>query len=401
MDMASEWGSWGLNDPDVSMAEDFQRTMATGMSTRGGVGGFVTNLSLNLAYPIGIMAEMFVEDLALAGITALTGGTASPATGGIMAARTGKAAKKIYESLTSLNKLQENLKSSYDAVRSIKNINSAREFMKAAKLDKVADFVNPFEQTTKLIRNYDKLKGLEGWAKAARGAEALYRDARFINAVTGEAKLEAGFRKIEQTNELINDYYNTHNELPTGEALEKINQNASDAAFYVGLTNMPMIFLTDKIVFDTAIKGSKYLKSPEVVGEELLSRTGEKLIVEDGVAKVIKRGSVENLKTIFTPKALASRSMRYLGKNFAQGLQETTQDIIQETFKDYYSRVYKDPTVASMAASLGTGLSSQLTAQGFETFLSCFFMGGAMGVVQNTLYNGIMGIGYRTVAPVS
>ena len=142
-----------------------------------------------------------------------------------------------------------------------------------------------------------------GWAKAARGAEALYRDARFINAVTGEAKLEAGFRKIEQTNELINDYYNTHNELPTGEALEKINQNASDAAFYVGLTNMPMIFLTDKIVFDTAIKGSKYLKSPEVVGEELLSRTGEKLIVEDGVAKVIKRGSVENLKTIFTPKA--------------------------------------------------------------------------------------------------
>ena len=398
-DMASEWGSWGLDDPDTAMAEEFQHAMSVGMSSKGGVGGFVTNLSLNLAYPFGIMGEMFAEDLVLAGITALSGGTAAEVTVPTMAARTARGFQKIGEAFTNIGNFKQGLSTAYDAVRSIKDLNKARELYNSAKLGKVANFLNPFEHTIDYAKNYNKLKGIGDWAKTARGAHALYRDARFINAVTGEAKLEAGFRKVEHSDELINDYYNKNGVLPTGADLEKIDQNASNAAFGVTLTNIPMIFLTDKIIFDTAFKGSKFLKTPEEVGEQVLSKTGKKLIVENGVPKVISRYSGENLKRIFTPKALAAKSMRYLGKNFAQGLQESTQDVIQESFGEYYRHVYKDPTTASFAASMGTGLNNQLTAQGFETFLSGFFMGGALGVVQSSLWKGILGKGEQIFNP--
>jgi hypothetical protein len=398
-DMASEWGSWGLDDPDTAMAEDFQHAMSVGMSSKGGVGGFVTNLGLNLAYPIGIMGEMFAEDLALAAITYFSGGTTAEATLPTMAARTTRGLQKIGQAFKNIGNIKQGISSAYDAVRSIKDLNKARELYNSAKLGKIGNFINPFEHTTAYFKNYDKLEGISDWAKRARGAEALYRDARFINAVTGEAKLEAGFRKIEHSDELINDYYNNNGFLPTGEELDKINQNASDAAFAVSLTNIPMIFLTDKIIFDTAFKGSKFLRTPEAVGEEMLSKTGKKLIVENGAPKLINRYSGENLKRVFTPRALAARSMRYLGKNFAQGIQETFQDVIQESFGEYYSHVYKDPTTASFAASLGTGLTNQMTAQGFETFLSGFFMGGALSVAQTALFNGILGKGKQIFDP--
>jgi hypothetical protein len=397
-DMASEWGSWGLDDPDTAMAEDFQHAMSVGMSSKGGVGGFVTNLSLNLAYPLGIMGEMFAEDLVLSAITAASFGGAAEFTVPTMAARAARGFQKIGEAFTNIGNFKQGLSTAYDAVRSIKDLNKARELYNAAKLGKVANFLNPFEHTLDYAKNYDKLKGIGDWAKRARGAHALYRDARFINAVTGEAKLEAGFRKIEHSDELINDYYNQNGVLPSGKDLEKIDQNASNAAFGVTLTNIPMIFLTDKIIFDTAFKGSKFLKTPEEVGEQILSKTGKKLIVENGVPKVISRYSGDNLKRVFTPKALAAKSMRYLGKNFAQGIQESTQDVIQESFGEYYRHVYKDPTTASFAASMGTGLNNQLTAQGFETFLSGFFMGGALGVVQSGLWN-ILGKGKQIFDP--
>ena len=63
---------WSIGT-DRENAEAMERSMAVGSSTKGGAGGFTTNLFLNSGYTVGIMAELALEEVAMIAAEAALG----------------------------------------------------------------------------------------------------------------------------------------------------------------------------------------------------------------------------------------------------------------------------------------------------------------------------------------
>ena len=57
------------------------------------------------------------------------------------------------------------------------------------------------------------------------------------------------------------------------------------------------------------------------------------------------------------------------------------QDVIAKSTEDYYVNSFYDPTKANFdysMATLGSAFGHQVSAEGFETFMSGFVMGGLL-----------------------
>ena len=164
-------GFGDLSDRDV--ARKYEKAMAIGSSSIGGVGGFTSNLYLNSGYTVGIMAELAVEEAALlaaeAGLIAATGltlGGAAPGTipamgvtAATMAARAGRVFSKIGKAFKYSTKLGKAADAAYDLGRtltSFKDASKARKFFgKAAK--GIGNVINPLEGTMDFARNVNKM----------------------------------------------------------------------------------------------------------------------------------------------------------------------------------------------------------------------------------------------------
>jgi hypothetical protein len=94
--------------------------MSIASSSRGGIGGFMTNQFANSAYTFGVMGEMLAEELALWGAATLTeGALAAPAI-----AKTGANIKKLF----SMGNAAEN---AADAVKASKTVAEAASMTSA------------------------------------------------------------------------------------------------------------------------------------------------------------------------------------------------------------------------------------------------------------------------------
>lgn len=390
-DMASAAGQWGtlfslgMRDAfgfgdltDQANAFDFEKAMNIGSSSKGGLSGFTTNLFLNSGYSVGILAEVALEEVAIAAGSLLagipSGGTSLVAGGALMAARGARAGNKLYRGW----QVGKNLLKTLD---SMKDINKARAYFQSAAVN-AGKFINPLENTTdffKGINKIDDFQNLNGMAKTAMGFGAFYRDVRNVRLAWSESGLEGGMVRNEMEEKLYDEFVQKNGRTPNMQEVEALRDTAAKAGYTTAWLNLPTIYFSNKIVFDNMFKSFNPMRR---ITQDVVEKTAAGQIVFNKKMlekpfEVVESGWKGFLKTAKNPRSYANVGANYFKANLAEGLQESAQEIISGASKDYYTELYKGtPLKGGYWASVGENIQKQFSGTGFETFMSGFLMGG-------------------------
>jgi hypothetical protein len=414
--MAGTYKGWGrFGDlTDEREAALMENSLSIAQSSKEGLGAWFTNFAANSAYTMGIMGSVMVEELALGAITALSGG----ASAGVAAARTGINATKLAGSISKL-------------VRSMKGITEAKSVwqglgkLATGGIKSAANFVNPLRATTEILTDSFKaektLNRINEFAKVKKTFGAFYRDMREINLVLSESRLEGGFAKNKVINEATKEFIAKYNRMPNEKESKEIYERAELAGAKTTLRNIPAIYFSNRIVFDTMLKGFKPLnrlmsgnigKNPfhKVVRNWDWKKGGPGTPFSIGdVGFKFSDLSLKSLKGSFSRlskeglPSLSGKLFRYANANLMEGLQESYQEVVQTAYTDYYLRDYygklnKDPFLASknsMDAAFGRAMSGQFSKEGLDVFLSGFLMGGGVQPIQNLVFDKGQLLGQR------
>jgi hypothetical protein len=435
-------GDFG-DDPEEAAA--YAEASAIASSTRGGITGFAGNLLTNFGYTAGIMLEAVAEE-------ALTLGLSSEYTIFNTAKNLGRGIKyvgrapKVGKGILATESVLQRTKQMSSVLKNLDNITEARNYWQTLKVDrsigniaktaekvgktpggKIFDFINPASNTTEAIidiaKNSKNFQGFDKVTNAAfKTAGGLYRDVRNINMAISEARLEAGFVRKDTFDQLYDEYRETHNgEDPPEELQDQMRETAKRASEGALLANSLLIFATNKISFDNIMspkKGFNRILNKKIadVKQSVANRT-----VREFTKKTLKSG-----KEVLTPKLTTIKKgwkgwkgtveavkkqgfqktvrkvIGYTKTNIMEGFQESMQDVIANTSKDYYTEAFYSEPVASYYYTegflnkkneddksfwehLGKGFQSQVSAQGLETFASGFAMGTLAGPVNKAL----------------
>lgn len=395
--------------PDLNTANEFEDAMAIGMSTREGFGGFANNLLLNSGYTVGIISSIAAEELLLAGATLATGGAAAPAAGARTAWNIGRLGKAIANSfaVTRMAKATRNM------LKTMNQVDNARSFWKAAKSGEWGAIGTLFApETMAAVKGLHTAKNagqnLTYMAKASKFMGGFYRDARAVNLAIAESKLEAGMVYNQQVaNGIFIEQSKTGNQNISPEQMASISENAEKAAFHTVIRNAPLIYFSNQLVLGNALggfnKSLSRLMNDKITGFGRRIIQGTKTIGADGkIAKNVFKDAGTGLKGYFnrlkaagvkgSAKMAAGASLRYFSANFAEGIQEIAQEAIAKGTKDYYSALQMDPTAGGIDLYHGavtSAVDSQFSAQGFETFMSGFLMGGIVQGPQKLYFQAI------------
>ena len=378
---------WGSAD-----AEDFDRRLTIATSSKGGVGGFTTNLLANFAYTAGVAGDLIVEELALGAAMAASGGTNTGLVLPAMASRLARAGKAM-GFLKDINDTKKFL----EALRGTEKVTNFWTAAKAGRLGvEAAQFLNPLKNTTEAAYGFATAakgyKGLEGLAKASTTAGAFGRDLIRIRAAYGESKLEGDGAQIRMVDDLMGEFYDKNGKTAADADADRIYDLAKETNFKVQLYNMPLLMVTNDMVFGKALSGfsPKWLNKAEALAARDVIRNVGKLGKTVPFEKA-PEGFKKFLKTNYwkqSPTKILLGTLNYSKANFFEGAQESMQDMISTGLTDYYKKIYEDPLLAGAQqyrASMSMGAASQLSGQGFETFLSGFLMGGILQIPQSII----------------
>jgi hypothetical protein len=454
-------GDFG-DDPEEAAA--YAEASAIATSTRGGLSGFTGNLLTNFGYTAGIMIEALAEEALTLGLSSeyTIFNAGKNLTRGIKyvgrAPKVGKGILATESILQRTNQLGSTLKK-------LDNITDARNYWQSLKVDrsignvarnaekvgkttggKVLDFFNPLSNTTEAIidiaKNSKNLTGLEKASAATfKTVGGLYRDVRNVNMALSEARLEAGFVRKDTFDQLYDEYRETHGgQDPPEEIQDEMRRKAKEASEGALLANGILIYASNKVAFDNIMSPKKGLnrilnKKITDVKKNMAGRT-----VREFTKKTLKTG-----KEVLTPKLstikrgwkgwkgtvqaikkqgfqkTAGKVIGYTKANIMEGVQESLQDVISKTSKDYYTEAFYSEPVSSYYYTeaflnkknkedksfwdhLGEGFQAQvyetnargefvldmegkkqLSGRGFETFLSGFAMGTLAGPLNKAL----------------
>lgn len=384
------WASGDSQKFDRELANEFTRRMGIMNSSKEGFGASLTNFAGNAAYTVGIMSSFILEEAAIWGATALSGGALGEVTVPAAMASWGRALKRLQAGAKSAEAVEAGMAASKVA-EGIKDIGTARKLFDYAK--KLAPFENTrsfLGQGAKMLDGATDFNKLKDFAFIAKGTGSLYRDLREINAVVAESRLEGGMVRNEMTTDLINQFYLEHGRTPNKQEAEDIYAAANEGGVQTTLANIPTIYLSNKLVFGKMIKG---WRPGSAVLTDMLKG------VEKGTLVFNKEGKAEILKGLSrfgrgeywkqAPSRILKNSLRYGKANMAEGIQEWTQEVISAQSKDYYTNIYSNPNLAGNRqfwGSLRRGVDEQISGQGLEVFLSGFFMGGLVQGPQNLIF---------------
>lgn len=391
-----------LLDADYESSAEFAEVNRMGSSTRGGFTGGAQNLFLQSGYTIGILTSIAAEELAMAAITAGSGGAT---TGGFLA-RTGTNFVKGIRSMGNLFDVTKAYKTGQTILESIRGVENARDAWAAARGLGAMPFRAAGQifapETMKLLKEIKNAEtvgnGVNNAALMGKTFASFYRDMRAINFSMSEGKLEAGFAFNETFASGVKETLAQNGGDPlTEEQLKSINQSSLEAATESLWLNAPVIFLTNKLVLGTALKGMSptfrriFSSAPtgfakNVVRKQAVTKAGKltKGLYTDVTPKTVL-GNFINLKRL---KALGLRGsikdkahaiLRYSAASIGEGLQEVYQEGVQVGVVDYHTALFKNPlasTIDAKRAAIKTGIKSQMSAQGAEVFMSGFLMGG-------------------------
>jgi len=393
---------------------NFDEIMQNYSSSRGGdgtssTGKFLHNTALSSGYTVGIIAGIAAEELTLAGITALSGLSAAPATG---VAATASLARGIGLIAKAGNK-----------IGLLKKIDNVADVVKARSwLSKgVRGFgknLLPLGNTVDFIRGAEKLKGMSNTQVAVRGVGSLVRDARKFSMANSESKLEADLARKTFTENAYNDHYKHTGGLMSDKLMKEINSDSQKVYDNVYSANFGLIYLTNAITFDGMLSNMK--------GLNRLGNAASRFSIKgfkEGLKKVTVKALPNTLRNVVT-KSFKNTAAKFTKKNIIggtirssmEGFQEVGQDIISNSVQSFYQDQEKvrreaDKNILKSAAynkkkqfsgSFYKYMSEDLTkatkdifsAEGASTFLSGFLMGGfahpagvITGGVQNYLIN--------------
>lgn len=353
---------------DEESAKEMKRLNMIGMSTRGGVAGFTSNLITNAGYTVGLGLEMAAE----AGIGALL----TPETGGASGAL---AITRITQNAKNLGKYFNVVQGFNDAVNSLKNFSAAKTAYDSFKT--AGKFINPLSNTWEALNASENLTNL---AKVSKTAAGFHKDVMMANATLSEAKMEGASTSMDLEEELIARYYQDKGEYPQAEELLRIKQTAQEAGDKALAWNVPIIMLTNKITLDPLFKRFAPM-------EDYITKAGTKFIEKKGVG-FVEEGFGTGVKGLLKPRVYGKAGLNYFKENFSEGIQESLQDVISNTSKAYYTDIYNNAGkqgvdqstgenyTPSFAGVLGQSVADQFSGKGFETFASGFFMGGLMKI---------------------
>lgn len=347
-------------------------------STKGGVAGFTSNLILNTTPFLTIGADWLVTQAALAKITALTGGLSAEATAPLATAKTVSTAEKLKALINTFRSADE-MRKSFTLANAGK---AALRFGEA--VTPFASTAKALFETAKAVRQGEKVLNA---ARLASNIGTFVRDSKKLSYAFSEANLEGDMVKNEFIDNRISEFITNNGYYPDEQELDKIYEFAEDSKFTTTMINMPLLYLSNGIVFDNLFKGgTKSLFKPNRAIVKNFSKTGQNVVIEDGVAK-LTTGFAENLKFaakgLVSPRNYGSFAAKYFGANVAEGLQEVAQEVVSGASDDYYTALYKTPEGAGVAMYLAeayNNLKEQASAQGLEVFASGFLLGGLANI---------------------
>jgi len=358
-----------------TQAKAFERAIAIGGSTRGGLAEFFTNLGLNSAFTLGITAEMLAENFAIGAITELTGG----ATGGLLAAN-------IVKDIGVIGKLAEVAKATRtlsSEVKSLNEVNKARDYW-----TKTWNVFNPLRRSEEYVVGVTTgakgFKDLNSFAKTRKAFGAFYRDVRELNATYRESMMEGASTENDWNRDLVDKFYDEHHRMPNNEEAKEIYDKSKSVGAAVSMANMPAIYFTNKLIFDNVFNG---FRSPKIIGKELIKDATKDLTkkagwqVGENVYNFVDKNAKNKVLRTLIESPYIPISKKYILGNFSEGIQELTQDIISDAAKEYHTEIYRDPAMAgfySIMASVGSGTGNAFSSQGLETFMSGFLMGSVV-----------------------
>jgi hypothetical protein len=413
-------GDFG-DDPEE--ATGYARAAAIGNSTKGGFVGFTNNLGVSFAYTAGIVSEAIAEEIIGMGISALT---ATP-TGAVTTYRLLNAGRRVAEGLEGIKAMSNVAEASFKTGKYLQELNAiskTRELFAASKAlekssnfgKKFVNFVNPLSNTTDAIGDIIRNKGqLNNLARASSGTfktvGALYSDVRNINMALSEARLEGGFIRNDFFNERVEEYKKTHNgERPDDATLDRIKNEAGQASADGMFANTLIILASNKVGFDNIMNPKR--------GVTALLNKSLSTVKKNAAGQTVREFTTKTLKSgakVLTPKLswidkgwkgfkgtaqsirkqgfqkVALKTIGYTKANLMEGVQESVQDIISNTSKDYHKQAfYSEPVSANLFTKaqlevlrdkrsggkmFTDALGKQFSWEGGETFLSGFAMG--------------------------
>jgi len=365
---------------DTETARKFERAMDIGSSSKGGATGFVNNLYLNSGYTFGIIGEAFVEEVGLGLITAATLGSTAEVTLPTMMAR----------GLSAFNKVTEGYKAGKNVIKTLdalKDANKARQYFKQAAAN-AGNFINPLQNTVDFMQGIDNVQDLGKLATATKGFADFYRDVRNVRLAWGEAGLEGGMVRNTLEKELLQEHLDTHNgQAPTEEEAMAIKETALTAGATTGWQNVGAIYFSNKIVFDNFKPFSKVFKgglTDDILDAGIHGKIRVNKALKENAFSHIEKNLKNTLSELKNPRTYGKTALTYFKANLAEGLQETAQEVIGGAATDYYKNEWRGtPLKGGYYSAITDNLHKQASAQGIETFMSGFLMGGMVGPVMS------------------
>jgi hypothetical protein len=380
-DQASSWVEWNKST-DPYAAQLFADQLDLMHSDREGFWGSASNIFGSLQYSLGAITEFAAEEVVLAAITTASEGGAAPFT--------------LPRMLKNMTQLSRTLTTGSELLRTIRTVNKAKDFYQGARFAAVGAgktinaFANPFFRSSKLA--YDSVKGIRSGKTMTQIAQGrtmfgeFFRDMSEINMAMSESRLEGGMVQ----NDIINEVIKQKGSL-TNEELNRLNEIATIAGASTTKANAPAIYYTNKITLNNMFRGigrasDRLLAVGTAIGGKAVRDGGKTVILETGFKAGLSRLNPFAKNTKLYYKHVLQTSPSRLKNLFIagapEGLQENFQEMVSTGYKDYYTKLYLTPQLAQsagMRASFQKGLDEQFTAQGLETFLSGFAIGGVMG----------------------
>ena len=422
-----------IEQADLVGAQAMEDAMRIGSSTSGGARGFFNDLFLNSAYTMGILSNILVEEAIIAGAVWATGGAAAGpgvARTGANVYRGGKAISRLF----SVNSWKAAGRLMMQRMNKLNNVSEFRRMVMGGGRTLGVGMARMFGAETLYqmhkIRQAAKAgDNMTQMAKASRTLGGLYRDFRMMNLAWAESKMEGGMVEMQMRDDLYQKMfiYNQNN-TPTSKQLEMITADARQAAFVDQMINLPIIYLSNKVVLGTALRGfrplgrvmddaldgpfGRILRNDKAVKDKFYD-IGKEWVVGETLRRMWKAGFKGSAKH------LGAVSLRYSAMNFAEGVQELAQEATAEGTKAYFEGLYeldmaqeldmqlaemtdnydnakktwygkqtlsRDPAI-DINDAIKRGVSSQMSEQGMKVFLSGFLMGGMVQVPQKFMFN--------------
>jgi len=393
---------------DLKSATEFEDAMAIGNSSRGGAMAWTNNFLLNSSYTIGLISSIAVEELALAALEVATFGGATPFVAGKTAANLARLARSIGQATT----VGRAFSAGRGMMQALKGFDTAKDFWSIARVGAKISVGMFAPETLAAVRRLKTAEvvaqNLTNMAKASEYAGAFYRDARALNLALSESKLEGGMLYNQMIKDGMDIKFAENNGGPvTLEQVADIQNNAHKAAFATTMTNLPVIYLTNKLVLGNSLGGFNkslgriFNENAKSIGSTIIKTA--KTVGKDGVKSLSPfKYAGTGLKGLATTVAnagikgnltkLGQGSLRYFAANLGEGIQELSQEAISAGTKDYYTSLLKDPMSGGnelFNASVKAGIGGQFSAQGFDTFMSGFLMGGVVSGPQKLFFQGV------------